>query len=141
MSGTEGKRDREFLKRTFQKLLINFTWWVNRKDLEGNHIFSGGFLGVDNIGVFDRSKPLRVVVVCLIKRTRRLGWRSTSGHMLQIALELAEDSVAYADMASKFLEHYMSIADATNSLHGTGCGMMKMVFIYDHLLSGETRRR
>ena len=137
MSSKEGKRDREFLKRTFQKLLINFTWWVNRKDLEGHHIFSGGFLGLDNIGVFDRSKPLPGGG--MLNQADATAWMAFyCGHMLRIALELAEDSVAYADMASKFLEHYMAIADATNSLHGTGLWDEEDGFYYDHLLSGGT---
>jgi len=137
ISGPPGGRDREFLKRTFQKLLINFTWWVNRKDMEGNHIFSGGFLGLDNIGVFDRSKPLPGGG--LLNQADATAWMAFyCGHMLRIALELAEDSVAYADMASKFLEHYMAIADATNSLHGTGLWDEEDGFYYDHLLSGGT---
>ncbi|MDX1926935.1 MAG: glucosidase [Pirellulaceae bacterium] len=135
MSAPEGQRDREFLKRTFQKLLINFTWWVNRKDLEGHHIFSGGFLGLDNIGVFDRSKPLPGGGS--LHQADATAWMAFyCGHMLRIALELAEESVAYADMASKFLEHYMAIADATNSLHGTGLWDEADGFYYDHLLSG-----
>jgi Glycosyl hydrolase family 63 C-terminal domain len=135
MSAPAGERDREFLKRTFQKLLINFTWWVNRKDLQGHHIFSGGFLGLDNIGVFDRSKPLPGGGS--LHQADATAWMAFyCGHMLRIALELAEDSVAYADMASKFLEHYMAIADATNSLHGTGLWDEEDGFYYDHLLSG-----
>ncbi len=133
-SGPPGKRDREFLARTFQKLLINFTWWVNRKDLYGHHIFSGGFLGLDNIGVFDRSKPLPGGGY--LNQADATAWMAFyCGHMLQMALELAEDNVAYADMASKFLEHYMAIADATNSLHGTGLWDEEDGFYYDHLLS------
>ena len=135
MSGPKGGRDREFLARTFQKLLINFTWWVNRKDLEGHHIFSGGFLGLDNIGVFDRSKPLPGGGA--LHQADATAWMAFyCGHMLQIALELAEDSAAYADMASKFLEHYMAIANATNALHGTGLWDEEDGFYYDHLLSG-----
>lgn len=134
LSGQPGHRDREFLARTFQKLLLNFTWWVNRKDLEGHHIFSGGFLGLDNIGVFDRSKPLPGGAS--LNQADATAWMAFyCGHMLEIALELAEDSAAYADMASKFLEHYLAIADATNSLHGTGLWDEHDGFYYDHLQS------
>ncbi len=76
-SGPTGSRDREFLSRTFQKLLLNFTWWVNRKDTRGDHVFSGGFLGLDNIGVFDRSKPLPGGGHS-IKPMRLLGWHSSA---------------------------------------------------------------
>jgi hypothetical protein len=133
-SGPPGHRDREFLARTFQKLLINFTWWVNGKDLQGHHIFSGGFLGLDNIGVFDRSKPLPGGGY--LNQADATAWMAFyCGYMLQMAIELAEDNVAYADMASKFLEHYMAIADATNSLHGTGLWDDEDGFYYDHLLN------
>jgi Glycosyl hydrolase family 63 C-terminal domain len=132
MSGEEGHRDREFLKRTFQKLLLNFTWWVNRKDLQGHHIFSGGFLGLDNIGVFDRSKPMPGGAS--LNQADATAWMAFySGCMLKMALELAKDSVAYADMASKFLEHYLAIANACNTLHGTGLWDEQDGFYYDHL--------
>jgi hypothetical protein len=127
-----GHRDTEFLARTFQKLLLNFTWWVNRKDPYGNHIFSGGFLGLDNIGVFDRSKPLPTGGE--LRQADATAWMAFfCGCMLQIALELSDDSNAYADMASKFLEHYLAIADATNSMHGTGLWDETDGFYYDHL--------
>lgn len=126
--------DREFLARTFQKLLLNFTWWVNRKDRYGNHIFSGGFLGLDNIGVFDRSKPLPGGGS--LNQADATAWMAFyCGYMLRIALELAEESVAYADMASKFLEHYLAIADAINSMHGIGLWDDQDGFYYDHLLT------
>jgi hypothetical protein len=128
----QGKRDTEFLARTFQKLLLNFTWWVNRKDPHGNHIFSGGFLGLDNIGIFDRSKPLPTGGQ--LQQADATAWMAFfCGSMLKIALELAEESVAYADMASKFLEHYLAIADATNSMHGQGLWEEEDGFYYDHL--------
>ncbi len=133
-SGSDGQRDKAFLSRTFQKLLLNFTWWVNRKDPKGNHIFSGGFLGLDNIGVFDRSKPLPTGGY--LNQADATAWMAFfCGHMLRIALELAEDDIAYADMASKFLEHYMAIADATNDLHETGLWDDEDGFYYDHLLN------
>ena len=114
-----GVADRRFLERVFQKLLLNFTWWVNRKDPEGKNVFQGGFLGLDNIGVFDRSAPLpdrrppRAV--------RRHGWMGMYClNMLAIALELAEDNPAYEDMASKFFEHFVYIAHAMNDIGGEG---------------------
>ena len=131
-TGGEGERDQEFLARTFQKLLLNFTWWVNRKDPHGNHIFSGGFLGLDNIGVFDRSKPLPTGGH--LRQADATAWMAFfCGHMLKMALELARKNNAYSDMASKFLEHYLSIADATNALHGTGLWDEQDGFYYDHL--------
>ncbi len=130
----KGRVDREFLARAFQKLLLNFTWWVNRKDPAGKNIFSGGFLGLDNIGVFDRSKPLPTGGY--LNQADATAWMAFfCGNMLQIALELAEDDVAYADMASKFFEHYLAIADAMNDLHGTGLWDEGDGFYYDHLLN------
>lgn len=131
-----GNADLDFLARTFQKLLLNFTWWVNRKDPHGDHIFSGGFLGLDNIGVFDRSKPLPTGGY--LNQADATAWMAFyCGIMLQIALELSQESVAYADMASKFLEHYMAIADATHTLHETGLWDEGDGFYYDHLLSRD----
>lgn len=134
----QGLADKEFLSRTFQKLLMNFTWWVNRKDPHGKNIFSGGFLGLDNIGVFDRSKPLPTGGQ--LNQADATAWMAFyCGIMLDIALELAPDQLAYADMASKFLEHYLEIADATNALHGTGLWDEEDGFYYDHLsTNGQT---
>jgi hypothetical protein len=124
--------DKEFLARTFQKLLLNFTWWVNRKDTRGQHVFSGGFLGLDNIGVFDRSAPLPGGGI--LDQADATAWMAFyCGCMLQMALELAEDSQAYSDMASKFFEHYVAISEAMNSLHGTGLWEETDGFYYDHL--------
>ena len=132
MGQQAGHEDRDFLARAFQKLLLNFTWWVNRKDPEGNHIFSGGFLGLDNIGVFDRSKPLPTGGA--LNQADATAWMAFfCGVMLDIALELASERGAYADMASKFFEHYVSIADATNALHRTGLWDEQDGFYYDHL--------
>ncbi len=110
-----GKGDRKFLARVFQKLLLNFTWWVNRKDAEGKNVFEGGFLGLDNIGVFDRSQPLPTG-----------GWLAQSDgtswmamyclNMLAIALELSTEDDAYEDVASKFWEHFIFISAAMNNL-------------------------
>ena len=125
--------DKEFLARTFQKLLLNFTWWVNRKDTRGQHVFSGGFLGLDNIGVFDRSKPLPGGGT--LDQADATAWMAFfCGNMLQMALELADENQAYSDMASKFFEHYVAISEAMNALHGTGLWENEDGFYYDHLL-------
>ncbi|PYV85121.1 MAG: glucosidase, partial [Acidobacteria bacterium] len=111
MTGPRCGRDRLFLARVFQKLLLNFTWWVNRKDAEGNNLFSGGFLGLDNIGVFDRSKPLPTGGS--LEQADGTAWMAFyCATMLSMALELAREDVAYEDMASKFFEHFLAIADA-----------------------------
>ena len=106
-----GKGDRTFLERVFQKLLLNFTWWVNRKDAEGNNVFEGGFLGLDNIGVFDRSATLPTGGY--IEQADGTSWMAMySLNMLTIALELAKENSVYEDMATKFFEHFIYIADA-----------------------------
>ncbi len=106
-----GKGDRMFLERVFQKLLLNFTWWVNRKDAEGSNIFEGGFLGLDNIGVFDRSAPLPTGG--FIEQSDGTSWMAMySLNMLTISLELALENPVYEDMATKFFEHFLYIADA-----------------------------
>ena len=103
----------------FQKLLINFTWWVNRKDAEGDNLFSGGFLGLDNIGVFDRSQPLPGGG--RLEQADGTAWMAFyCATMLAMALELARDDPAYEDIASKFFEHFVAIADAMNTLGGNG---------------------
>ena len=110
-----GKGDRTFLERVFQKLLLNFTWWVNRKDAEGNNIFEGGFLGLDNIGVFDRSAPLPTGGY--IEQADGTSWMAMySLNMLTISLELARENPVYEDMATKFFEHFLYIADAMNHI-------------------------
>jgi hypothetical protein len=132
MSGARGERDRVFLARCFQKLLLNFTWWVNRKDEEGHNLFSGGFLGLDNIGVFDRSKPLPTGGH--LEQADGTAWMAFySATMLSMALELAKDDPAYEDMASKFFEHFVAIADAMNSLGGSGLWDEEDGFYYDRL--------
>ena len=119
MTAPRGQRDRLFLERAFQKLLITFTWWVNRKDDEGNHLFSGGFLGLDNIGVFDRSRPLPGGAS--LEQADGTAWMAFFCiTMLAMALELARKDPAYEDVASKFFEHFVAISDAINNLGGTG---------------------
>ena len=134
MSGPPGERDRVFLARTFQKLLLNFTWWVNRKDEQGKNLFSGGFLGLDNIGVFDRSKPMPGGG--RLEQADATSWMAFfAGNMLKMAMELADGNPAYGDMASKFFEHYISIAEAMNDIHGSGLWDEEDGFYYDHLLT------
>jgi len=106
-----GKGDREFLVRVFHKLLLNFTWWVNRKDADGMNIFQGGFLGLDNIGVFDRSAPLPTGGY--IEQSDGTSWMAMyTLNLLAIASELAVEDKAYEDVASKFWEHFINIAHA-----------------------------
>ena len=132
ISGRHGERDRHFLSRVFHKLLIDFTWWVNRKDVNGNHLFSGGFLGLDNISVFDRSKPLRDGLV--LEQADGTAWMAFyCGTMLSMALELAKGNPVYQDVASKFFEHYVAIADAMNCLGGSGLWDEKDGFYYDQM--------
>jgi hypothetical protein len=132
MTGPRGGRDRTFLERVFQKLLINFTWWVNRKDLEGNHLFGGGFLGLDNIGVFDRSQPLPNGAH--LEQADGTAWMAFyCATMLSMALELAAGDPAYEDVASKFFEHFVSITDAMNTLGGSGLWDERDGFYYDQM--------
>ena len=132
MTGPRGGRDRAFLESAFQKLLLNFTWWVNRKDIEGNNLFSGGFLGLDNIGVFDRSKPLPTGG--FLQQADGTAWMAFYClTMLSIALELAEMNPVYEDMASKFFEHFIGITDAMNTLGGSGLWDEEDGFYYDQL--------
>eukprot|EP00727_Mastigamoeba_balamuthi_P011931 m51a1_g7360 putative glycoside family 63 (839) ;mRNA; r:39133-42325 len=130
-----GSTDKVFLARCFQKLLLNFTWWVNRKDPRGKNLFSGGFLGLDNIGVFDRSKPLPGGAhLEQADGTAWMGFYCSS--MLEIALELAKDDMAYEDMASKFFEHFLSIVDAINGMGDSGLWDERDGFYYDQVLVG-----
>jgi hypothetical protein len=110
-----GVGDRDFLERVFHKLLLNFTWWVNRKDAEGMNIFQGGFLGLDNIGVFDRSAPLPTGGH--LAQSDGTSWMAMyTLNLLAIALELASEDSTYEDVASKFWEHFIYIANAMNNI-------------------------
>lgn len=133
ISGREGERDRNFLSATFQKLLLNFTWWVNRKDLHQKHLFSGGFLGLDNIGVFDRSRPLPTGGH--LEQADATAWMAFyCSTMAAMALELAIRDPAAEDMASKFFEHFVYIVDAMNCLGGRGLWDEEDGFYYDQIL-------
>lgn len=138
MTGKKGERDRLFLERIFQKLLLNFTWWVNRKDLGGNHLFSGGFLGLDNIGIFNRSQMAALVGMHLEQAdaTAWMGFYCLT--LMAIALELSEENPAYEDLASKFFEHFIHISDSTNQIGGKGLWSERDGFYYDHLKSDHT---
>jgi hypothetical protein len=127
-----GQPDLGFLERVFQKLLLNFTWWVNRKDVSGRHLFAGGFLGLDNIGVFDRSRPLPAGWD-LIQADGTAWMAFYAARMLTIALELARHNPSYEDIASKFFEHFVAIADATNHFAGAGLWDERDGFYYDQV--------
>ena len=135
-----GKADVDFLERVFHKLLLNFTWWVNRKDTEGHNIFQGGFLGLDNIGVFDRSAPLPTGGH--IEQADGTSWMAMySLNLMRIALELAATKPIYQDMATKFFEHFMYIAGAMANIGGEGIDLWDKQdeFFYDvlHLPQGD----
>ena len=124
--------DREFLERAFDKCLINFTWWVNREDAEGDNLFTGGFLGLDNVGVFDRSQPLPGGGHLIqADATAWMAFYCTT--MVSMALELAKEEAPYADLALKFFEHFVAIAKATNELGGTGLWDDADGFYYDQM--------
>jgi hypothetical protein len=131
MTGEAGHRDHQFLARVFQKLLLNFTWWVNRKDVDGRHLFSGGFLGLDNIGVLNRSELPSNHQLQQADGTAWMAFYCST--MLSMALELAREDATYADMASKFFEHFVAIVDAMNELGGTGLWDETDGFYYDRL--------
>jgi hypothetical protein len=135
-----GRGDRLFLQRVFHKLLINFTWWVNRKDAEGNNVFEGGFLGLDNIGVFDRSRPIGDGA--RLEQSDATSWMAMfTLNMLAIAMELAAEDVTYEDIATKFLEHFLYIAHAMTDRGDKSLCLWDDddAFFYDVLLRGSER--
>ncbi len=134
-----GESDREWLRSSFQKLLLNFTWWVNRKDRSGRNVFEGGFLGLDNIGVFDRSSPLPTGGY--LEQADGTAWMALfCQNMLEIAAELAMADAGYADMATKFAEHFLWIASSMSHL-GSESGMWDEEdgFFYDVLRMPDGR--
>jgi hypothetical protein len=136
-----GQGDRQFLERVFHKLMLNFTWWVNRKDVEGRNIFQGGFLGLDNIGIFDRSAPLPTGGT--ISQSDGTAWMAMyTLNLMRIALELALEDQVYEDIASKFFEHFLYIADAMTNIGGDGIGLWDETdeFYYDCLRLPEGER-
>jgi hypothetical protein len=138
----QGQPDTDFLKGIYHKLLLNFTWWVNRKDTDGNNIFQGGFLGLDNISLFDRSAALPTGGY--IEQSDGTGWMAFySLGMMRIALELAKDEPVYQDLATKFFEHFLAIARAMTNCGGQGYSLWDPQdgFFYDvlHLPDGSVR--
>jgi len=131
--------DLDFLERVYHKLLLNFTWWVNRKDAQGRNIFQGGFLGLDNIGVFDRSAPLPTGG--FINQADGTSWMAMYClNLLRIALELARHNRVYEDIATKFFEHFLGIAAAINSQEeGRGLWDEADSFYYDELRQPDGR--
>ena len=124
--------DRMFLERVFQKLLLNFTWWVNQKDTQNHDIFQGGFLGLDNIGVFDRSQPLPDGDY--LEQSDGTSWMAMYAlNLLKIALELAQYNHVYEDIASKFFEHFLSISHAMNDAKSTPLWDEEDGLFYDHI--------
>ena len=129
-----GKGDTEFLAKVFHKLLLNFTWWVNRKDVFGDNVFEGGFLGLDNIGIFDRNKILEDGMT--LEQSDGTSWMAFFClQMLTIALELSRHDHAYEDVASKFFEHFLYIAKAMNDMGKEGASLWDNEdgFFYDTL--------
>ena len=136
-----GRGDVAFLERVFHKLMLNFTWWVNRKDAQGHNLFEGGFLGLDNIGVFDRSKPLPTGG--FISQADGTSWMAMYClNLLRISLELATYNPVYEDIATKFFEHFLHIAAAMNNMGDQGIGLWdeQDEFYYDvlNLPDGQT---
>jgi hypothetical protein len=133
--------DLDFLKRVFNKLMLNFTWWVNRKDAQGRNIFQGGFLGLDNIGVFDRSSPLPTGG--FINQADGTSWMAMyCVHLLRAALELALHDVAYEEIATKFFDHFLAIAGAINGVGEDSLGLWDDTdeFYFDQLVLPDDRR-
>lgn len=130
----QGKSDTDFLERVFHKLLLNFTWWVNKKDYDGRNIFQGGFLGLDNIGVFNRSTEFTSGE--RIDQSDGTSWMAMfSLNMLRISLELSKTKSIYQDLATKFFEHFLYIAQSMTNMGGEGIGLWDEEdgFYYDNL--------
>ena len=141
-SGEAGSGDREWLERCFHKLLINFSNWVNKVDREGNNVFEGGFLGLDNISAIDRSQPLGAGIV--LEQSDATGWMGMySLNMMRIALELARENRVYEGLASKFLQHYTYIASSMKSMGKTGRSLFDQQdgFFYDLLVRPDGRHQ
>jgi hypothetical protein len=135
-----GKADVQFLERVFQKLLINFTWWVNRKDSKGNNVFEGGFLGLDNIGVFDRSNMIPGGGV--LEQADGTSWMAMYClNMLEMALEISQFNPSYEDVTTKFFEHFVYIAESLNRIgeNWTGSWDDQEGFFYDVLSMPDGR--
>lgn len=131
----DGKRDRKFLEEIFHKLLLNFTWWVNKKDVNGNNIFQGGFLGMDNIGVFDRSST-HLPTGGHIEQSDGTSWMAMfTLNMLRMSLELAKGNSTYQSLATKFFEHFLYIAGAMSNVNNEGINLWdeEDEFFYDVL--------
>jgi hypothetical protein len=131
----DGKADRKFLEEVFHKLLLNFTWWVNRKDMNGNNIFQGGFLGMDNIGVFDRSST-ELPTGGHIEQSDGTSWMAMfTLNMLRMSLELAKENPTYQSLATKFFEHFLYIAGAMANVNKEGISLWdeEDKFFYDVL--------
>jgi hypothetical protein len=136
-----GRTDRAFLERIFQKLLINFTWWVNRKDTQGNNLFEGGFLGLDNIGAFDRTSGLPGGGI--LEQADGTSWMAMYClNMLMISIELGQNNPAYQDLATKFFEHFVYIGAAVNRVGDRQVGLWheQMGFYFDALKLPDGRR-
>jgi len=137
---TGGAGDLAFLERVFHKLMLNFTWWVNRKDAQGRNLFQGGFLGLDNIGIFERSKPLPGGG--RIDQADGTAWMAMYAlNLMRIALELAQHNAVYEDIASKFFEHFLRIAEAMTGMGPNGVGLWDDAdgFFYDVLRPPDGR--
>ena len=137
----DGKADRRFLEEVFHKLLLNFTWWINKKDYKGNNVFQGGFLGMDNIGVFDRSKQLPAGGH--IEQSDGTSWMAMfTLNMLRISLELSRENPVYQSLATKFFEHFLYIAGAMANLSGESINLWddEDEFFYDVLQTRDNRR-
>jgi len=139
MVNADDEGDIDFLERVYHKLLLNFTWWVNRKDVQGRNIFQGGFLGLDNIGVFDRNEEQ--ATGGHINQADGTSWMAMYClNMLRISLELAQHNKAYEDIATKFFEHFLAIAEAINSSdEGLSLWDETDGFYYDQLLTPDGR--